>query len=108
MSTLTYEYEVVVGRTADTEDRRTIDVVGHAALRGWRRLWASRWTRLLGPILLFSIACGQASNLSEMIGVAGLAQDEQLRTLFITRAGNRVEDDLTASLDDKTATLYRV
>jgi penicillin G amidase len=39
------------------------------------------------------------SRLSEMIGVDGLAQDVQLRTLFITRAGHRIEDDLAAALD---------
>ena len=39
------------------------------------------------------------SRLSEMIGVDGLAQDVQLRTLFITRAGHRIEDDLAAAID---------
>ena len=42
------------------------------------------------------------STLSEMIGVAGLSQDVQLRTLMITRAGHRVEDDLAASMDATT------
>jgi penicillin amidase len=39
------------------------------------------------------------SKLSEMIGLDGLGQDVQLRTLFTTRAGHRIEDDLVASLD---------
>src|SRR5262249_16989089 len=34
------------------------------------------------------------SKLSEMIGVDGLSQDVQLRTLFTTRSGHRLEDDL--------------
>jgi penicillin amidase len=42
------------------------------------------------------------SKLSEMIGVAGLSQDVQLRTLFVTRAGHRLEDDLAASMDSTT------
>ena len=42
------------------------------------------------------------STLAEMIGVAGLSQDVQLRTLMITRAGDRVEKDLAASMDATT------
>ena len=37
-------------------------------------------------------------HLAEMIGVDGLSQDVTIRTLFTTRAGHRVEDDLVASL----------
>jgi penicillin G amidase len=43
------------------------------------------------------------SNLSELIGLDGLSQDVELRTLFITRAGHRLEDDLAASMDPSTA-----
>ena len=43
------------------------------------------------------------SNLAEMIGLDGLSQDVQLRTLFVTRAGHRLEDDLVAAMDAKTA-----
>jgi penicillin G amidase len=39
------------------------------------------------------------SHLAEMIGVDGLSQDVQLRTLFTTRAGHRLEDDLVAAMD---------
>jgi penicillin amidase len=39
------------------------------------------------------------SNLAELIGVAGLSQDVEIRTLFVTRAGHRLENDLAASLD---------
>jgi penicillin amidase len=42
------------------------------------------------------------SNLSEMIGVAGLSQDIQIRNLFVTRAGHRVEEDLAAAMDPNT------
>ncbi|MGE5187098.1 MAG: penicillin acylase family protein [Acidobacteriota bacterium] len=42
------------------------------------------------------------SNLAELVGVAGLAQDEQFRTLFVTRAGHRLESDLAAALDPAT------
>ena len=45
------------------------------------------------------------SRLAEMIGVDGLSQDVQLRTLFTTRAGHRVEDDLVAAMDAPTAAL---
>ncbi len=43
------------------------------------------------------------SRLAEMIGVDGLSQDIQLRTLFTTRAGHRLEDDLVAAMDTQTA-----
>jgi penicillin amidase len=45
------------------------------------------------------------SKLSEMIGLDGLGQDVQLRTLFTTRAGHRIEDDLAAALDPATRAL---
>jgi penicillin G amidase len=44
-------------------------------------------------------------TLAELIGEAGLAQDIQIHTLFITRAGHRLEDDLAAALDAPTAAL---
>ena len=37
-------------------------------------------------------------HLAELIGVDGLSQDVTIRTLFTTRAGHRLEDDLIASL----------
>jgi penicillin G amidase len=45
------------------------------------------------------------AKLAEMIGLGGLSQDVQLRALFTTRAGHRLEDDLTAALDASTAAL---
>ncbi|TMQ14489.1 MAG: penicillin acylase family protein [Deltaproteobacteria bacterium] len=45
------------------------------------------------------------SRLSEMIGVLGLSQDVQLRTLFITRDGKRLEGELTKALDAPTKAL---
>jgi penicillin G amidase len=45
------------------------------------------------------------SKLSELIGQGGLAQDVQLRTLFITRAGHRLEEDLTAVMAAPTKAL---
>ncbi|MDB4956964.1 MAG: penicillin amidase family protein [Myxococcales bacterium] len=44
-------------------------------------------------------------KLAEMIGIDGLSQDVQLRTLFTTRAGHRLEDDLVAAMDAQTAAL---
>lgn len=46
-------------------------------------------------------------KLSELIGVAGLEQDVQLRTLFLTRAGHRLEQDLAIAMDPATRTLLR-
>jgi len=43
------------------------------------------------------------AHLAELIGLDGLAQDVQIRTLFVTRAGHRLEDDLVAALDPATA-----
>jgi penicillin amidase len=45
------------------------------------------------------------SKLSELIGADGLEQDVQLRTLFTTRAGHRIEDDLAAAQDPATKAL---
>src|SRR6185437_7272307 len=45
------------------------------------------------------------AHLAEMIGVDGLSQDVQIRTLFTTRAGHRLEDDLVANMDATSATL---
>src|SRR6478736_353805 len=40
--------------------------------------------------------------LSELVGPAGLEQDVQLRTMFVTRAGHRLEQDLATALDAQT------
>jgi penicillin amidase len=45
------------------------------------------------------------SKLAEMIGLDGLSQDVQLRTIFTTRAGHRLQDDLAASQDATTMAL---
>lgn len=45
------------------------------------------------------------SKLSEMIGLDGLSQDVQIRTLMVTRAGHRLEDDLAATIDPATKAL---
>ncbi|MEO8550455.1 MAG: penicillin acylase family protein, partial [Kofleriaceae bacterium] len=38
------------------------------------------------------------AHLAELIGIDGLSQDVQIRTLFVTRAGHRIEDDLVAAM----------
>ncbi|HUJ57006.1 MAG TPA: penicillin acylase family protein [Kofleriaceae bacterium] len=45
------------------------------------------------------------ANLAELIGVDGLSQDVEIRTLFLTRAGHRVEDDLVNAMDPTTSAL---
>jgi penicillin amidase len=45
------------------------------------------------------------AHLAEMIGVDGLSQDVQIRTLFTTRAGHRLEDDLVANMDATSAAI---
>jgi penicillin amidase len=45
------------------------------------------------------------SRLAELIGVDGLSQDIQLRTLFVTRAGHPLWVDLDAALDATTRPL---
>jgi penicillin amidase len=45
------------------------------------------------------------SKVSELIGQPGLDQDVQLRTLFVTRAGHRLEEDLTSVMAAPTKTL---
>jgi hypothetical protein len=44
-------------------------------------------------------------RLSEMIGLDGLSQDVRLRTIFTTRAGHRLQDDLAAAQDATTLAL---
>ncbi|MEO8840750.1 MAG: penicillin acylase family protein [Kofleriaceae bacterium] len=39
------------------------------------------------------------ANLAELIGVDGVSQDVQIRTLFVTRSGQRIEDALSANSD---------
>jgi penicillin amidase len=45
------------------------------------------------------------ARLSEMIGLDGLSQDVRLRTIFTTRAGHRLQDDLAAAQDETTTAL---
>jgi penicillin G amidase len=45
------------------------------------------------------------STLTELIGADGLSQDIQLRTIFVTRAGHRLEDDLATALDPTSKAL---
>ena len=45
------------------------------------------------------------ATLAELIGPSGLEQDAGLRTLLITRAGHRIEDDLVGSMDAQTKEL---
>ena len=41
-------------------------------------------------------------KVAEMIGVAGMSQDLQFRTLFLTRDGKRIEDELIKGIDPVT------
>lgn len=45
------------------------------------------------------------ARLAELVGPSAVPQDVQIRTLFVTRSGHRVEVDLAASLDEPTRTL---
>jgi sulfonate transport system permease protein len=56
VSAFAYEREVVVGKSADDSPPRPVArrLAGGAA-GGWRRVWASRWTRFLGPLLILAI-----------------------------------------------------
>jgi sulfonate transport system permease protein len=56
MSAFSYEREVVVGKSADDSPPRPVArrLAGGAA-GGWRRVWSSRWTRFLGPLLILAI-----------------------------------------------------
>lgn len=45
------------------------------------------------------------ARLAELIGVAGLSQDVQLRTLFTTRDGKRIESELVKAVDPATRQL---
>lgn len=45
------------------------------------------------------------SNLAELIGIDGLSQDVTIRTLFKTRDGKRLEEELVANMDPKMLAL---
>ena len=49
------DYEMVVGRVADDTPRPVARRVADAGARGWLRVWSSRWTRFLGPLLILAI-----------------------------------------------------
>ena len=49
------DYEVVVGRPADDKPRPFAGRAASAAAQAWRRVWFSRWTRFLGPLLILVI-----------------------------------------------------
>ena len=49
------DYEVVVGRPADDKPRPAAGRAASAAAQVWRRVWFSRWTRFLGPLLILVI-----------------------------------------------------
>jgi sulfonate transport system permease protein len=55
MTAVSYDYEVVVGKPIDDKPRPVVDraVIGAAAV--WRRVWTSRWTRVLGPLLILAL-----------------------------------------------------
>lgn len=61
--------------------------------------WVHAHDRLFPMDFLRRVARGR---LSELIGVVGLDQDLQLRTLFTTRDGQRLEDALAAGTDADT------
>jgi sulfonate transport system permease protein len=48
-------YEVVVGRQVDDTRPPVAGRVVAAAAGVWRRIWSSRWTRFLGPLLLLAV-----------------------------------------------------
>jgi sulfonate transport system permease protein len=49
------DYEVVVGRPADDAPRRVARRAVGAWASAWRRVWFSRWTRFLGPLLILAV-----------------------------------------------------
>jgi sulfonate transport system permease protein len=49
------DYEVVVGRSADDTPRPIARRAVGAGASFWRRIWSSRWTRFLGPLLILAI-----------------------------------------------------
>ena len=55
MTAVSYDYEVVVGKPIDDKPRPVVEraVIGAAAV--WRRVWTSRWTRVLGPLLMVAL-----------------------------------------------------
>jgi sulfonate transport system permease protein len=49
------DYEVVVGRPVDEGSRPWAWRAANAAVRAWQRGWSSRWTRLVGPLLILAV-----------------------------------------------------
>jgi penicillin amidase len=61
--------------------------------------WLHARDRLFQMDFLRHVATG---TLAELVGELGLSQDVQLRTLFTTRAGQRLGDSLAAAMDPTT------
>lgn len=64
------DYEVVVGRAEDEGSRPLSQQLAGAANSVWGHIWRSRWTRLLGPLLILGIW--------ELLSVTGTIPANQL------------------------------
>ncbi|HEX4110433.1 MAG TPA: ABC transporter permease [Solirubrobacteraceae bacterium] len=69
MSAVSYDYEVVVGKAAEDSERPIAKRIAGGGLSVWRRIWSSRGTRFLGPLILLgvwqlAVSVGHASPLS--------------------------------------------
>jgi sulfonate transport system permease protein len=49
------DYEVVVGRPEGRESRPLTEQLSSGALGVWGAIWRSRWTRIIGPLLVLGI-----------------------------------------------------
>lgn len=55
MSAVSYEHEVVVGKPIDDKPRPAVQRAAIGTAGVWRRVWTSRWTRVLGPLLILAL-----------------------------------------------------
>jgi sulfonate transport system permease protein len=55
VSAVSYDYDVVVGKPIDDKSRPAVQRAAMGTAGVWRRVWTSRWTRVLGPLLILAL-----------------------------------------------------
>lgn len=88
----------LTGKVSVTYDQYDIPHIACAAAKDCYAVWGYLHARDRLFPMDFYRRVGRG-RLAELLGVFGLEQDVQLRTLFTTRDGKRVEDGLVAALD---------
>ena len=93
MSAVNYGFEVVVGKPIDDTPRPAVQRAAIGAGGVWRRVWTSRWTRVLGPLLILALW-------QLVVSVGHMADDELPSPVHVWTTGRHLAADgtLTSAL----------